>query len=555
MKYGETSTLSSHEDLFEIIELLKTRPDMTRARLSSQILEIRSVRRRTPLIDLERAINLAVKIMIMVNCSTQKTSPAILENGENKTPWINDVSFAQFLTNAFPMTDHPNLNDEDVLRTLDIKSALMAKKLKNRAGLKFQPTDDLKSHLKLDRKNAVVEVYHHTAFLKENLRLTKDLPRKISVSDTLKLGAIPRQLALETLDSIQKILFPLTDAKSRALLGSLTSTAGFDPDCLRFDSASIRITDEKDIPYHYFGSRLADLYNELENPTPRGIEKWFERKSGARYVMMATLEEIMTTFLRFSSEGIQHDPHSTLEHDNYSTLEALIPNPLRPQSESQAQSQELDGLEWGGHHHWDTLEPFHLPTSTSPRSPTPPPKPQELDTSQWRGTDHGDTLESLQLPSPSPDTITPRPLPPEGEAEARPSRISQWRLNNNWQILEPLALPKTPIPRYPPAVQWPPRRKIDIRIPPGHRHRPRHKRRVAIDRSERWRRHRICGMSICRFMGALMLAALLVAGAVGGAVGGVMARRIKNGPQSSANAATPTSLSTVTASPISIPRT
>lgn len=53
---------------------------------------------------------------------------------------------------------------------------------------------------------------------------------------------------------------------------------------------SIRKRDEKDIAYHYFGARLVDLYEELENPKPRGfIEEWLERKSGARYIMMATL--------------------------------------------------------------------------------------------------------------------------------------------------------------------------------------------------------------------------------------------------------------------------
>ena len=103
-------------------------------------------------------------------------------------------------------------------------------------------------------------------------------------------GALPRQLALECLDSVQKILFPLTDRKSKSLLLSLISRSSFDPDCLRFDSASIRNDDEKDIAYHYFGERLAELYDELENPTPRGpFEKWLERKSGARYVMLATL--------------------------------------------------------------------------------------------------------------------------------------------------------------------------------------------------------------------------------------------------------------------------
>lgn len=97
-------------------------------------------------------------------------------------------------------------------------------------------------------------------------------------------------MALEILDSIQKVLFPLFDEKSCSLLRSITSTTSFDPDALRFESASIRAPSEKDIQYLYFGARLADLYEELENPKARGwIESWAERKSGARYVMMATL--------------------------------------------------------------------------------------------------------------------------------------------------------------------------------------------------------------------------------------------------------------------------
>jgi hypothetical protein len=103
-------------------------------------------------------------------------------------------------------------------------------------------------------------------------------------------GALPRQLLLECLDSIQKVLFPLSDAKSRSMLFSLTCKSSFDPDCLRFESASIRNADEKDVSYHYYGARLADLYEELNNPRPRGwVQKWLERKSGARYIMMASL--------------------------------------------------------------------------------------------------------------------------------------------------------------------------------------------------------------------------------------------------------------------------
>ena len=103
-------------------------------------------------------------------------------------------------------------------------------------------------------------------------------------------GALPRHLVLECLDSTQKILLPLSDKKSRIFLRSLISKHGFDSEMLNFESADIRNIDERDITYHYFGPRLADLADELENPKPQSwMEKWFERKSGARYVMMATL--------------------------------------------------------------------------------------------------------------------------------------------------------------------------------------------------------------------------------------------------------------------------
>jgi len=51
--------------------------------------------------------------------------------------------------------------------------------------------------------------------------------------------------------------------------------------------------------------RIADLYDELTNPTPRGFEKWFERKSGVRYVMMATIAGVLfAIFLGMASLGL-----------------------------------------------------------------------------------------------------------------------------------------------------------------------------------------------------------------------------------------------------------
>lgn len=101
---------------------------------------------------------------------------------------------------------------------------------------------------------------------------------------------MPRQLVLEVLESIQGILFPIADKSSKQLLQSLISTCGFDPDVLRFEVSSVRRVGEENIPYMYLAERLSELHSELENPRPRGrLEQVLERKSGARYVMLATL--------------------------------------------------------------------------------------------------------------------------------------------------------------------------------------------------------------------------------------------------------------------------
>jgi hypothetical protein len=93
------------------------------------------------------------------------------------------------------------------------------------------------------------------------------------------------------------VLFP-ADKESQALLRSLISKEGFDPDCLRYESAAYRLPTETDTTFEYFGARLMDLYEELENPQPRTwIEKWLERRSGARYVMLATLIGVMIAVL------------------------------------------------------------------------------------------------------------------------------------------------------------------------------------------------------------------------------------------------------------------
>lgn len=129
--------------------------------------------------------------------------------------------------------------------------------------------------------------------------------RSLTLYTNVSSGALPRALVLEVLDSIQMILFQLTESKSKSLLKSLVSRSNFDQDILSYDFSTVCNPDEKEVTYQYFTTELADLYEEQCNPTPRGLRKWFERRSGQRYVMMVTIAGIIFAFLSLGLGGFQ----------------------------------------------------------------------------------------------------------------------------------------------------------------------------------------------------------------------------------------------------------
>jgi hypothetical protein len=169
---GSSPALRGHEDVFDIICLLKKQPNALRSELTSQYFSQRdgSQNQLPPLVDQHRAFNIAVKVMSMLTCSAENQLSGLLEHGTQPIPWPTDSSLIQFIFSIFPTSHHSSLNEKDNSgKSGDIKSALTARRLKKIAGLRFQATDNLRDHLKLDAKKGVVEIYHYTSVLKEHL--------------------------------------------------------------------------------------------------------------------------------------------------------------------------------------------------------------------------------------------------------------------------------------------------------------------------------------------------------------------------------------------------
>lgn len=118
--------------------------------------------------DMHRAFNLAFKVVTMVTCSGENQPADLFDAGSEPAEWRDGDSLAQFFDSAFPVRDHPTLNEKDEAG-VDIKAQLRAVQLQNIAGLKFRGTDNLRDHLRMNQETGIVELYHHTSVLKEHL--------------------------------------------------------------------------------------------------------------------------------------------------------------------------------------------------------------------------------------------------------------------------------------------------------------------------------------------------------------------------------------------------
>ncbi|KAF9777347.1 hypothetical protein IL306_004445 [Fusarium sp. DS 682] len=177
--------IKTHEDLFQVISILKTNPDATLSELCRLASPSTSSEPDNGMSQAD-AVALGVKAFLMIDPSALHHSSDRLEKGTFRVHWREDVPFSKYIQDSFPLGNHDVLSYNNSELFADAKKELKAVNLKKRLGITIRATSDIRNHLHFDRRDNYLEVYHYTSFLKEQLRVTRDVGDCSSPSSSLK---------------------------------------------------------------------------------------------------------------------------------------------------------------------------------------------------------------------------------------------------------------------------------------------------------------------------------------------------------------------------------
>lgn len=181
---GSGRPTHSKFDILAAVRALKTDPDLTRTRLQSIDFESREPDHDIPVHNIGAAVHLAVHLMLMVDISAaEKYTADYSFSGVKPIKWNDDEAFHVFVSRAFSQSEPQTLEFEGQ------EGDMTAFSLQKYGQLKFVPTDNLVDHLLLDVELGEVRIFHHTSFLKAQLKVLK--------AETSILGCLKRFVSLQ----------------------------------------------------------------------------------------------------------------------------------------------------------------------------------------------------------------------------------------------------------------------------------------------------------------------------------------------------------------------
>ncbi|KAJ4291767.1 hypothetical protein N0V90_009662 [Kalmusia sp. IMI 367209] len=242
------------------------------------------------------AIQTLLRVALMIDCASKQTAPPGHMLGDYRPrSWADDQSLAEFAESCFPSPVHSPAMRARIRIALGQRNRMKAWKLRERYGVRFRPTDNLAEHLLFDSQHRTVKVFRQVGYLKAHLSRSLHEPVSTDFKSALKSGFMPTQLLLETLDSIQNLLYP-NDEKSIQSLDKFVRKHRYDPDSRNFERSLRELPD--DFEYKFWGGRLVELLDVVNNPPPTNrIVAWFERHSSERNALTVAILGLFLTVL------------------------------------------------------------------------------------------------------------------------------------------------------------------------------------------------------------------------------------------------------------------
>ncbi|KAF1846955.1 uncharacterized protein K460DRAFT_50835 [Cucurbitaria berberidis CBS 394.84] len=254
--------LRDHNELLTIIRLIKSRPSSARRTLMQE--HFAAYDERPSLAEQNRAFDVAIRLLTMVECSTGGHQRLDISPLSPSIVWKGDDSAIGFAESAVRL-GAPLTYDEIVVLLPD----LTAQNLESH-GMVLVQTNNIREHLLYNPRARIVHVYHYAGFLKECL-----WPKQHE--NPVDAAIFPRQLAFETLYSLQSVLFPWHDQLSRAIV----EREGFDRTCLEVDNVHYSVQ------FEHWGARMRVLARVLETGRPtNALWAWLKRRSRMKLVML-----------------------------------------------------------------------------------------------------------------------------------------------------------------------------------------------------------------------------------------------------------------------------
>lgn len=174
--------LCSQNGLLDCLQFLRSNPQLSRNKLIEHFQVGRTAATKA---EIELALDLATTVMFMLGRHIPSHNDLdLVERGLFQQPWRGSQKLSDFINGNFFSNSTTGWSPQEGDGKYS-KKRWKATKLVKHAGLTLKATDDLRRHLRLDRAAGILEIFHHTAFLKEHLRLTMDLGSDADVEQCL----------------------------------------------------------------------------------------------------------------------------------------------------------------------------------------------------------------------------------------------------------------------------------------------------------------------------------------------------------------------------------